>query len=82
MCVQGLRNLKLTKLAFDRAEYLVKSAELGRLAFEEFSFFDVIITSKLTIDITLNYVKKFEFQNGSTRKLTYNKVYRLFGLGS
>ena len=40
------------------------------------------ITSKLTIDLTLNYVKKFEFQNGSTRKLTYNKVYRLFGLGS
>ena len=40
------------------------------------------ITSKLTIDLTLNYVKKFEFQNGSTRKLTYNKVYRLFGVGS
>ena len=33
------------------------------------------ITSKLTIDLTLNYVKIFEFQNGSTRKLTYNKVY-------
>ena len=40
------------------------------------------ITSKLTIDLTLNYVKIFEFQNGSPRKLTYNKVYRLFGLGS
>ena len=40
------------------------------------------ITLKLTIDLTLNYVKKFEFQNGSTRNLTYNKVYRLFGLGS
>ena len=34
------------------------------------------ITSKLTIDLTLNYVKILEFQNGSTRKLTYNKVYR------
>ena len=31
------------------------------------------ITSKLTIDLTLNYVKMFEFQNGSTKKLT-NKV--------
>ena len=27
------------------------------------------ITSKLTIDLILNYVKMFEFQNGSTRKL-------------
>ena len=25
------------------------------------------ITSKLTIDLTLNYVKKFEFQNESTK---------------
>ena len=31
------------------------------------------ITSKLTIDLTLNYVKTFEFQNGSTRKLTYKQ---------
>ena len=29
------------------------------------------ITSKLTIDLTLNYVKIFEFQTGSTKKLTY-----------
>ena len=31
------------------------------------------ITSKLTIDLTLNYVKIFEFQNGSTRKLGREK---------
>ena len=31
------------------------------------------ITSKLTIDLTLNYVKIFKFQNGSTRKLTYKQ---------
>ena len=31
------------------------------------------ITSKLTTDLTLNYVKTFEFQNGSTRKLTYKQ---------
>ena len=49
MCVQGLRNIKLTKLAFDLAEYLVKSAELGRLAFEEFSFFDVRFSVELEL---------------------------------
>ena len=37
---------------------------------------------KVTIDLTLNYVKIFEFQIGSPRKLTYNKVYHLFGLWS
>ena len=31
------------------------------------------ITSKLTIDLTLNYVKIFEFQNRSTRQLTYKQ---------
>ena len=31
------------------------------------------IASKLTIDLTLNYVKTFEFKNGSTRKLTYKQ---------
>ena len=31
------------------------------------------ITSKLTIDLTLNYVKIFKFQNGSTKKLFYKQ---------
>ena len=35
-----LTNAKLTKLAVDRAEYLLTSAELGRLAFAELGLFD------------------------------------------
>ena len=31
------------------------------------------IISKLTIDLTLNYVKIFKFQNGSTKKLFYKQ---------
>ena len=34
-----------------------------------------ITSNKLTIDLTLNYVKTFEFKNGSTRKLTYKQIY-------
>ena len=34
------------------------------------------ITSKLTIDLTLNYVKILKFQNGSTKKTILQTVYR------
>lgn len=49
VCARTKEPIKLTKLAFDRAEYLVKSAELGRLAFEEFSFFDVRFSVELEL---------------------------------